>query len=263
MSNDEEIQETTVGSIPVVYVTPSAETTTRRLALWLPFLGGDKDSAAPFLRRLSRAGLTAVSFDPWQHGARTVEPPPDLMNRVFGHFRRDMWPILGQTTLDALHVLDWATASFDVEHEDIVAGGVSMGGDVSVALAGADRRISRVAAIVATPDWTRPGMTRVGEPDSVIDQGEPSSYGAWLYKHLDPITNQGAYRRGPAIAFELGRNDTHVPPAAALAFRDQLRSSAPDAADRMRITLHDGLDHLPAARDPQMQDAALAWLTAP
>jgi hypothetical protein len=57
-------------------------------------------------------------------------------------------------------------ASFD-EHFGVasprVAGGVSTGGDVAVALAGVDPRIDRVAALVATPDWARPGMQTLGE----------------------------------------------------------------------------------------------------
>jgi hypothetical protein len=36
-----------------------------------------------------------------------------------------------------------------------------MGGDVSIALAGIDERVSRVAAMIATPDWTRPRMTMI------------------------------------------------------------------------------------------------------
>ncbi|KGJ72954.1 hypothetical protein GY21_12085 [Cryobacterium roopkundense] len=90
-----------------------------------------------------------------------------------------MWPILGQTTLDALRIVDWAIETHDLS-SDVVAGGVSMGGDISVALAGVDPRVKRVAALVATPDWTRPGMTQVGRPEELIDQGSPSPHGEWL-----------------------------------------------------------------------------------
>jgi len=47
----------------------------------------------------------ALSFDPWQHGERGRETRDELAGRVFGAFRRHMWPILGHTTLDALRVL--------------------------------------------------------------------------------------------------------------------------------------------------------------
>lgn len=182
------------------------------------------------------------------------------MASVFDHFRRDMWPILGQTTLDAVHVLDWATTHLPVAPGNIVAGGLSMGGDISVALAGIDHRVTRVAAVVATPDWTRPGMTRVGEPGNVIEQGHPGAYGQWLYAHLDPATHPHNYAHGPAIAFELGADDTHVPPEAATRFRELLRSSAPLAAARMRINEHVGLDHLGAVREERVISAALEWL---
>jgi cephalosporin-C deacetylase-like acetyl esterase len=97
------------------------------------------------------------------------------MTRAFSQFRRNVWPILGHTTLDAMRVLDWAVESF--QPDELVAGGVSMGGDISIALAGIDERVGRVAAMIATPDWTRPGMTILNDPDSLIEQGEPTPYG--------------------------------------------------------------------------------------
>jgi hypothetical protein len=72
------------------------------LPRWLH--GGD----GPFLLRLAEAGVTAVSFDAWQHGQRTNEPLDQLMTRAFGQFRRNVWPILGHITPDAMRVLDWA-----------------------------------------------------------------------------------------------------------------------------------------------------------
>jgi hypothetical protein len=48
------------------------------------------------------------SFDAWQHGQRTNEPLDQLMTRAFGQFRRNVSPILGHTTPDAMRVLDWA-----------------------------------------------------------------------------------------------------------------------------------------------------------
>ena len=72
------------------------------------FLGGSKEAMVPFLLRLAEAGVTAVSFDAWQHGQRTNEPLDQLMTRAFGQFRRNVSPILGHTTPDAMRVLDWA-----------------------------------------------------------------------------------------------------------------------------------------------------------
>jgi hypothetical protein len=117
-------------------------------------LAGTKQDALPILRRLAAAGFVAVSLDSWQHGQRGTEPGEQVAQRVFGNFRRHLWPILGQTTLDALRVTDWAMATLG-SGPGVVAGGVSVGGDVAVALAGIDQRVSRVGAIVATPGWTR------------------------------------------------------------------------------------------------------------
>ena len=124
----------------------------------------------------------AVSLDPWRHGQRGTESGEQIARRVFGNFRRHMWPILGQTTLDS-RVVDWAMADLHAGPE-VVAGGVSMGGDVAVALAGIDNRITRVAAIVATPDWTRPGMTGLFDPYRVLPQGQADAYAQWFHDQL-------------------------------------------------------------------------------
>lgn len=257
---DEPFVRETVDAIPVIRVAPPVAADRHRLALFLPYLGGTKEAVAPQLSVLAEHGFTAIAFDPWRLGERGDGDDRAVVDQVFSHFRRYMWPILGQSTLDAVHVLDRATERFDVRADDIVAGGISMGGDIAVALAGADRRVTRVAAVVATPDWTRPGMTRIGEPDHVIDQGDATPYGTRLYDRLDPMTHPQHYAHGPAIAFELGADDTHVPPASARTFLDVLRTTAPAAAERMRVTVHTGLDHLAAARDEAVVTAALDWL---
>src|SRR5689334_23306534 len=97
----------------------------------------------PGLERLAGAGSAAVSIDPWQHGERGTESGEQLAVRAFGGFRRHMWPILGQSTLDCLRVVDWALARLGAT-APVVAGGVSMGGDIAVALAGVDERVTRV-----------------------------------------------------------------------------------------------------------------------
>jgi dienelactone hydrolase len=248
-----------VDGVPVAWVEPSGRRAGAPLALWLPWLGSSKEAVLPFLGELAAAGFVAVTLDPWQHGERGGESPEALLGRVFGDFRRHMWPILGQTALDSLRVVDWALAELGAG-PDVVAGGVSMGGDVAVALAGADRRIGRVAAVVATPDWTRPGMTDLMDPSRALPQGTPDAYARRLYERLDPFTHLRAYARGPAIDFECAGDDTHVPADGALRFQAALRSAYPDAGERVRVAVHPGLDHLDGARSPALSAGALAWL---
>jgi uncharacterized protein len=256
--------ETRVGQIPVVFVRPEDHAAPIRLALWLPPFTTDRHFAVPFLTELAAAGFTALSLDPWQHGERASESPEQLSARVGSGFRRHMWPILGNTTLDAVRVLDWAVSEFGVPTR-VVAGGVSMGGDIAVALAGADQRVSRVAAIVATPDWTRPGMRTLGENPQPTDQGEPDSYASWFYQRLDPITHLESYVNGPEITFECGQLDVHVPPEAALRFQAALNQAGPlreTGAPRIRVNLHPGMDHFGPSQDRGVLDSCLAWLGA-
>ena len=103
-----------------------------------------------------------------------------------------------------------------------------MGGDAAVALAGIDDRISRVGAIVATPDWTRPGMRTLGEHPELIDQGQADAYARWFFHALDPMTHLKAYERHVAIRFLCAGEDQHVLPEGALRFRADLIASSVD-----------------------------------
>lgn len=253
-----EVSRALVDHIPVIWVKPAKQSVSR-LALWLPPLSRAKDDVLPFLQELAGVGFVAVSLDPWQHGERATESEEQIMERVFGNFRRHMWPILGQTTLDSLRVLDWATTNLGSGPE-VVAGGVSMGGDVAVALAGIDKRVTRVASIVATPDWTRPGMRDIRDPSRFLPQGQADAYAQWFYDHLDPFTHLDAYAHGPAISFECGAEDTHVPPDGALRFQAALRAAYPQVAERVRVAVHPGFGHIDAAMSSSLSQNCLAWL---
>src|SRR3954447_10517264 len=234
-----------IDHIPAIWVEPDA--TPAATALWLPPLSTNKEWVLPFLRELAGVGFLAVSFDPWQHGERGTESSEEIRARVFGSFRRHMWPILGQTTLDALRVLD----HFD--SGDVLAGGVSMGGDVAVALAGIDPSVSRVATIVSTPDWTRPGMRDLADPSKDLPQGDADDYAQWFYKQLDPISHVERYARGQAILFECGGDDQHVPADGALRFADAV-------GDSVQVNIRPGLGHMDAMT-PEVLANCLSWLS--
>jgi uncharacterized protein len=238
-----------VDGIPVGWVRPAGRPV--GAALWLSHLGGSVDQTEPMLGRLAERGRLAVSFDPPGHGRRGSGDPWALAGQVLGSFRRLMWPLAGTTTLESLRVLDWAEATFGTP-DTWVAGGVSMGGDISVALAGIDERIARVAALVATPDWTRPGMRVLNDPDTVLDQGSADAYAQWFYDRLDPMTHLDRYRRDVAISFQCGGEDSHVPADGALRFRAAL-------GDRVRVDIHPGVSHVDGTQP--FYDYALDWLT--
>jgi uncharacterized protein len=115
--------------------------------------------------------------------------------------------------------------------------------------------------MVATPDWTRPGMTVLDDPGTVIDQGGPTALGQWFYDQLDPRTHLERYVQRPEIAFDLGGEDSHIPRANAEDFRDALRRLDPAAAERVRIRVHPGLDHVGVGRDAAAAGQSLGFLT--
>src|SRR5256885_10533031 len=89
-----------IDHIPAIWVEPDA--TPAATALWLPPLSTNKEWVLPFLRELAGAGFLAVSFGPWQDGGRGTEAFEEVRERVFRGFRRHLWPLLRQTTLDPL-----------------------------------------------------------------------------------------------------------------------------------------------------------------
>ena len=257
-------REVDVEGIPVLCLEPAGEP--RGTAVWVTHLGGSAEQARPMLERLAGQGFVAATFDPPGHGARGRGDPWEMAAAVLASFRRRMWPLLGQTVLESLRVRDWLAATYG-EGGDQVAGGVSMGGDVAVALAGVDRRLTRVAALVATPDWARPGMRVLDDPETVLDQGDPDAYARFLYDALDPMTHLDRYEgddrddRAVEILFAMGGDDRHVPTPNAVAFRNALVARGAPARARVSVEVVAGLDHLAAARDERLYDAALAWLS--
>jgi uncharacterized protein len=227
-----------VGHIPVIWLEPRQSS--NRLAVWLPGGLGRKEDTLPRLLDLAAAGFVALSFDPWLHGERaSVEPPDELFARAMGNFPRVVWPMIGQSALDVLAVIDWAIEELAVEPPCYI-GGVSLGGDIAVAAAGLDERIGCVATMLATPDWGRPGMHVDGR---LVPEGHPDAYAAFFYRHINPLTNLAGFARGPAIAFECGAEDDHVPADGALRFQAALRSTYESHPERLRVTLHPGAGH--------------------
>jgi pimeloyl-ACP methyl ester carboxylesterase len=217
------------------------------LALWLPPLGMTKEDMRPVLELLAGAGFRAVSLDPWQHGERGSESADEIRVRVFSDFRRHMWPIIGQTALDCLRVIDHFGGT------SVVAGGASMGGDAAVTLAGIDRRVSRVAAVASTPDWTRPGMRDIRDPSQLQAQGQADSYAQWFFERLDPITHVDNYAHGPAILFESGAEDMHVLPDGAQRF-------AAAVGRNVSVNVRAGFGHIEAASSLELIENCVALL---
>ncbi|WML48394.1 alpha/beta hydrolase [Neobacillus sp. PS3-34] len=232
-----------VDHIPVIWFEPQVDSSTRQLIIFLHHLGGSKETTIPYLEDLAAKGYVALSFDAWQHGERGKESSQEILGRVLGNFRRNMWPILGNTTLDTLRVIDWAVSTLKVR-PDVYLGGLSMGGDIAVAAAGIDHRIKRVVSVVSTPDWLRPGMEDIFNHGTVMPAGNPDSYSQYFYDQLNPLTNLSSYANAPKIHFICGDKDTHVPPDGAFRFHSALRGGYPSAADRIKVTLLPDFSHL-------------------
>jgi dienelactone hydrolase len=236
-----------IDHIPTIWIDAVQLSPHRKLAIWLPWFTGDKEAMMRYLTELSQRGYVALSCDPWEHGERARESEEALRTRVFGNFRRYMWPILAHTVEDILRVVDWAVESLGVE-PDVYVGGISMGGDIAVAAAGIEKRVTCVAALNATPDWMRPGMD--------IAAGTADAYSEYLCRRLNPMEHLDAYSHCPAIAFECGADDKHVLPDGALRFQAALRKTYELCPDKLRVNLYEGVGH---RSTDEMWQNSLAW----
>jgi hypothetical protein len=86
------------------------------------------------------------------------------------------------------------------------------------------------------------------------------SFDLWQHGERGTESHLSHYAHAPAIAFECGADDTHVPPDGALRFRDALTKAYPHAATGVRVTLHPGTGHMESAQNPALFQNCLAWL---
>lgn len=237
-----------VGDIPVLVVAPP-QTQGRPLVIWLTGFSGQKESVEGNLREFAKKGFVALSFDPYQHGERRVETREELVKRVRGNIRRFFWPILAKSAEETPQVIDWAIKTLGVRNE-VGIGGISMGGDISVAAASVDHRIVVVSACVATPDWMRPG--------SFEPPGEPDAAAQADYDRRNPLTHLKLYAHRPAIAFQSGAADKQVPPDGGTRFVAALKPAYGDQADRLVVNLEPEVPH---RFTPQMLQNSIQWFS--
>lgn len=243
---DEKSGGATVDHIPLIWERPVSGAS-GDLVVWLPGLTGSKNGLREHLRLFADAGFTAVSYDPYEHGERMRESEEAFRHKLRVNKRRYFWPMIALTAEEYPRVIDWAFDSFGLDGA-VLAGGISMGGDIAVTAAGLDRRIRAVAACISTPDWLRPGSDEV--------PSEPDTYAWNCYRRCNPLTNLGLYAHAPAIRFLNGAEDGHVPPDGARRFRDALKDTYAAYPERFVVTEYDGVGH--TFTETMLQDA-LAW----
>jgi uncharacterized protein len=241
------VRKALISNIPIVWI-HGTQMAHKRMVIWLPGFGGTKEGVYSYLEELAAHGFVALSYDPYQHGERRIESQEELRARVGGNIRRYFWPILTRTAEDASIVIEWALAELNIA-DTVGMGGISMGGDISIAAAGVDHRIVAGANGIATPDWLRPG--------SFEPPGMPDEAAQVCYDRRNPLTHLEAYAHCPAISFQCGAEDRQVPPDGAQRFVAALQERY-SCASRLDVTLHRGIAH---KFTPDMWQNCLDWFT--
>ena len=208
------------------------------IVIHVPAFGQKKEDTIPVLRHFVTMGFTSIAIDAYQHGARGTEDRATISRRVFANFRREMWPIIGETTIDVMKVAKWARHQFGPVPLHLT--GLSMGGDIVVAAAPFVEDLASVNAIVATPDWRRHGMRDI-ERGIEIDQGESDRRARFFFDSLNPIDHVERYGNTP-IRFVIGEKDTHVPPEAAYRFAKRINGSTQSST--ISVIEKVGLSHM-------------------
>jgi dienelactone hydrolase len=240
-------QRTVIDHIPMLWYEP-IQAQSKDLIIWLPGFSGTKEDVASQLTTFAEAGFYALSFDPYQHGERSVETREELIERILSNIRRHFWPILALTAEEFPKVIDQAVEMLDITGK-VMVGGISMGGDIAVAASGVDSRISAVTACVATPDWLRLGSH---EPS-----GQADTYAQQCYDRRNPLTHLDNYRHRPAISFQCGELDTQVPPSGAERFVTELSNGIyQKSSERLEVCKHHLIAHSFTA---EMLENAIKW----
>jgi prolyl oligopeptidase PreP (S9A serine peptidase family) len=81
-------------------------------------------------------------------------------------------------------------------------------------------------------------------------------YAQFFYEAINPLTNLSSYAHCPAMTFECGAEDDHVPPDGALRFQAALGGTYQEHPDLLRVNLHPDVGHQAA---PAMWGNSLAW----
>lgn len=225
-------------NIPVIYIEPDFPVKENKLAIFLHGLGGTKEDLIPFLEDIAKRGYIALAYDKYEHGERGNESSEEITKRVFTNLRKYGWTILGQTVLDTTRVIDWAIKNLNIS-SDIYMGGISMGGDISIATAGVDKRIVRVAPIVTTPDWLRPGMHVLNSTTEILNPGKADSVAQFFYEQFNPITNLSRYINTAPMRLQLGKDDMHIPPENSIRFKDMLTELSKKDGEKIEIAYLD------------------------
>jgi len=251
-----EVSKVYYKDIPIIWAAPKNKEQ-KKLIIWLNGLSGNKETMKPYLIELAKRGYFAVSFDAFEHGERGNETQREILTRALNNIQQDLWPILGNSVQDSITVIDWAVKKFNIKDNSICMGGFSMGGDISIAVAGLDSRVRCVAALVATPDWLREGMKDFDAPPKTLGQGHASPQSQNFYDQMNPSTNlQNFSNNRPAITFEMGGLDIHVPSGAARSFRKNLIQKYGYSEDNIQVVVHEKVKH---EISEQMWKNSLIW----
>lgn len=259
-----------IDGIPVRVVAPD-NVEGMPLVFYAHGLGGDKDARLELGYRLAEAGICYVAFDADMHGERADDRLAKMLRgeglSYPAETQLDFYPLMLQLVERAKSEIDTLIGHFSknqrIDADRIGMLGTSMGGCATFYVAANDSRIKVAVPMLASPYFLRQWQDLVlevlaqekwaKEVETAADETERiSCYAA----RLDPSEQLAGFAPRPLLIMG-GEKDPVTVRNYARDLYGKLRPLYRDNPDRLRLSIHKGVEHNVT---PRMTIDACNWL---
>jgi fermentation-respiration switch protein FrsA (DUF1100 family) len=264
------IETGAVGAIPVLTFAPR-DAAGCPVVLLIPGFGGRKEDGLALGAQLAQAGMFAISFDPWLHGARSeplrdnaadpahggVYPPETGLDTGVVFFR-----VIGQCLHDARALLEHYADDPRADVGRCGVTGLSMGGYASYLVFARVPAVRAAVPMVGIPQFGRRWRDLLDEcafsnPDwaaALAGLGAPIREHTGLIDAIDPF--EALKRAAPRALLMMNCDfDFDQPKLYAVMGYRELQAAYAGQPDRLRLRIY------PAGHTvtPEMQRDAVGW----
>jgi len=218
-------------------------------ALFLHGLGGDKSNARLVAALLAPHGIAVMAIDAALHGDRAPRQEPAQQGpaqmELSPEFAATDGPMV-RTVIDNRRAIDYISTREDVDAENVVLVGVSMGAILGSIVTAVDERVDAAALLVGGGGWET--LLATSQHPAVQHLRDAGDGGA--LEHIDPVNFVGHISPRPVLMVN-GTLDTIIPRACAEALHEAAR-------EPRQIVWYEG-GHV--GMPPQVLGTVVEWIT--
>jgi dienelactone hydrolase len=210
--------------------------------------GSKKEDLLPFAQDLAARGFVVLLADAWGHGERFPTSGPTWMTELSADY---FFEVTRNTADDVRNGLSLLLERPEVQTDQIVVGGFSMGAIVALLVGTEDERVSGVVSLAGAPLPDLLGVSIYGSKLA----GEESR--AYAFAHDAAAADHiGRFAPKPLLLSH-GRRDDMVPVAGSERLYEAAKPFYAQHPERLALKLY---DHTHVVGEQQMRDA-VAWIT--